>query len=458
MEGAARGDYRREVAEREVRQRTNKESWRHRCQNVLEPLVEMLREHLAERSRNNKGVSLTQMCPGSRRSEGLVWWGKREETSCARGRPLRLPDIQLFWGGDRGGNGGGVVTGSTGEYWWLWSGHRQWVPCKSEGGREQRGKAGGAEEHPVGTETEELDHEDSVGPWPLFPWRKREIRRGSKKRTEWAVTRGECKSLSSGEATTRPLAAARAGRKTLFCGGQILWRGQRSTCGFGARPSWRRDGWPDSERVSGSLWRRPSGPRSYSELFWGAWSEAQQKLHLQDNIFLFGAGTICSSCNAWLFFVYIYVLHTNLTAYATFYHSEHCLWINAFNASHRVRNKPYDHRLHKGISQSDSTESHSFRQGSSSFRCLSSGLFFPYAALHVLKHSTTSFTGTGGFVNICPTPAVAIDTWMESSSRQNENRKFKFSFRKRSKLNFDLYFDLCRSVEFTLVSSISILH
>ena len=32
------------------------------------------------------------------------------------------------------------------------------------------------------------------------------------------------------------------------------------------------------------------------------------------------------------------------------------------------------------------------------------------AALHVLKHSTTSFTVTGGFVNICPTPAVAIDT------------------------------------------------
>ena len=82
--------------------------------------------------------------------------------------------------------------------------------------------------------------------------------------------------------------------------------------------------------------------------------------------------------------------------------------LSAFNASHRVRNKPYDHRLHKGISQSDSTESHSLRQGSSSFRCLSSGLFSPYAALHVLKHSTTSFTGTGGFVNICPTPAVVI--------------------------------------------------
>ena len=97
MEGAARGDYRREVAEREVRQRTNKESWRHMCQNVLEPLVEMPREHLAESSRNNKGVSLTRVCPESRRTEGLVWWWKREEASCAyNGRPQRLSDTGLL--------------------------------------------------------------------------------------------------------------------------------------------------------------------------------------------------------------------------------------------------------------------------------------------------------------------------------------------------------------------------
>ena len=36
-------------------------------------------------------------------------------------------------------------------------------------------------------------------------------------------------------------------------------------------------------------------------------------------------------------------------------------------------------------------------------------------------------------------------------------QKVKFSFQKRSKLNFDLYFDMCRSVEFILVSSISVL-
>ena len=90
------GDNRREVAERELRQRTNKESWRHRCQNVLEPLAEMPREHLAESSRNNKGVSLTRVRPGSRRREGLVWWWRREETSCARGWPLWLPDTALL--------------------------------------------------------------------------------------------------------------------------------------------------------------------------------------------------------------------------------------------------------------------------------------------------------------------------------------------------------------------------
>ena len=36
MEGAATGHNRRDVAQREVRQRTNKENWRHRCQNVLD--------------------------------------------------------------------------------------------------------------------------------------------------------------------------------------------------------------------------------------------------------------------------------------------------------------------------------------------------------------------------------------------------------------------------------------
>ena len=41
--------------------------------------MEMPREHLAESSRNNKGVSLTRVCPGSRRREWLVWWWKRDQ-------------------------------------------------------------------------------------------------------------------------------------------------------------------------------------------------------------------------------------------------------------------------------------------------------------------------------------------------------------------------------------------
>ena len=154
---------------------------------------------------------------------------------------------------------------------------------------------------------------------------------------------------------------------------------QRSTYGFSARPSWRRDGGPDSERVSWSWWRRPSGPRRYSELFWCNWSEAQQKLHLQDNIFLFGAGTIYSSCNSWSFFVYIYVLHTNVTAYATFCHSEHCLWINLVHWMHLLEftTNPTTTGCTR-VFPKVTTESHSLRRGSSSFHCLPSGLFFPF--------------------------------------------------------------------------------
>ena len=272
------------------------------------------------------------------------------------------------------------------------------------------------------------------GSWPPFPRIKREIGRGcEKRRTEWAVTRGECKSLSSGEATTRPSAAG-----ALWSEDIILRRAdsvarrmrQCSTCWFGACPSWRRDGGPDSERVSDSWWRRPSGPRRYSELFWGAWSEAQQTLHLQDNIFLFVAGTICSSCNAWSFFVYIYVLHTKFTVYATFCLSERCLWINLvhsmnitdFTTTLRPQTAQgyflkwlqnlilWDEDLHLSIVYLQSS--------------------FLHCSFTHAKIPNHFFTDTGFFVNICPTPAVAIDTWMESSSRvrQHENRKLNFLF------------------------------
>ena len=137
------------------------------------------------------------------------------------------------------------------------------------------------------------------------------------------------------------------------------------------------------------------------------------------------------ACNACSFVVYIYALHTKLTAYATFYPSEHCLWINFVHSMHLTElTKKHTTADYTKVFPKVTTESHSLRRESSSFRCLPSSLFFllSIATLHMLKHSTTSFTGNIGFVNICPTPEVAIDTWMESSSRvrQHENRKFKF--------------------------------
>ena len=104
---------------------------------------------------------------------------------------------------------------------------------------------------------------------------------------------------------------------------------------------------------------------------------------------------------------------------------------STLNTSHRFHNNPYDHRLHKGISKSD------YRISFFETRIVIFPLFtfrppHSIAALRMLKHSTTSFTGTIRFVNICPTPAVAIETGMESSSRirQHENRKLNFLFKK----------------------------
>ena len=81
--------------------------------------------------------------------------------------------------------------------------------------------------------------------------------------------------------------------------------------------------------------------------------------------------------------------------------------LNAFNASHRVHNKPSDHRVHKGISQSDYRISF-FKTRIFIFPLFTFRPLLSIAALHMLKLSTTSFTESGGFFNICPTPAVAI--------------------------------------------------
>ena len=57
------------------------------------------------------------------------------------------------------------------------------------------------------------------------------------------------------------------------------------------------------------------------------------------------------------------------------------------------------------------------------------------------------------FVKISPT--LEIDTSMERSSRVLQHRNPKIRFKKKSsKLNFDLYFDLCWKAEITLASLI----
>ena len=133
--------------------------------------------------------------------------------------------------------------------------------------------------------------------------------------------------------------------------------------------------------------------------------------------------------------------------------------LSAFNASHRVHNKPYDHRLHKGISQSDSTESHSLRQGSSSFCCLpqASSFHCSFTRVKTLNHFFHRHWRLRQYLSY----TCSCNWYMNGkffTSTTEWKQKIKFSFRKMSKLNFDLYFDLCRSVEFTLVSSISVLH
>ena len=135
--------------------------------------------------------------------------------------------IQLFWGGDRGGNGGGVVTGLTGGYRWLWSGHRQWVPCKSEGERERRGKAG------VLRSVLWALRQKS---WTMkILWVPGHYFLGENERSEEEARRGERSELSREESVNLslqvrpphdPRQLVRAGRKTLFCGGQILWWGE----------------------------------------------------------------------------------------------------------------------------------------------------------------------------------------------------------------------------------------
>ena len=62
----------------------------------------------------------------------------------------------------------------------------------------------------------------------------------------------------------------------------------------------------------------------------------------------------------------------------TFYHSDHCLWINLVHSMHlsEFTINPMTTDCIR-VFPKVTTESHSLRRGSSSFRCLPSGLFSP---------------------------------------------------------------------------------
>ena len=168
---------------------------------------------------------------------------------------------------------------------------------------------------------------------------------------------------------------------------------------------------------------------------------------------------ISSACNACSFLVYIYVLHTNWTAYATFYHSEHCLWIKLVHSMlliefttnltttdcTRVFPKVtlqnlilWEKNLHLSVV---------YLQASS--------LHCSFTRVKTLNHFFHRHWRLRQYLSY----TCSCNWYMNGKFFTTEwKQEIKFSFRKMSKLNFDLYFDLCRSVEFTLVSSISILH
>ena len=81
----------------------------------------------------------------------------------------------------------------------------------------------------------------------------------------------------------------------------------------------------------------------------------------------------------------------------------------------------------------------------------------PKSCLSVATLSVPKKRNHPSFVNISLT--AVIDASIKRSSRviQHGNPKNLFYFQKRSKLNYDLCIDLCRSAEITLASSISVL-
>ena len=368
------------TGEREVRQRTNKESWRHRYQNVLEPLVEKPREHLAESSRNNKGVSLTRVCPGSRRREEQVWWWKREETSCAYNRrPQRLPDTGLLrrrpWR-QRRRHGNWLDRRILVAL--LWS--LKVSPLYERRRERAEGRLGVLRSALWPLKQKSWTMKILWVPGHYFLWENErsdeEARRG---RNE--LLREESVNLSlqvrppHGLRQLRALEGRQESAEGRFCGeenetAQHLW----VWCSAFMEERWRA--W-----FGESLWELVETPLRASAVLkailrclkWSTTKTAppRQHLPLRDRHNILFLQLLLIFC--------LYLCSTykcdgicNILSLRALLADQ----LIAFNASHRVHNKPYDHRLHKGISQSDSTESHSLRQGSSSFCCLPSGLFF----------------------------------------------------------------------------------
>ena len=135
-----------------------------------------------------------------------------------------------------------------------------------------------------------------------------------------------------------PRQLVRAGRKTLFCGGQILWRGEWDS----AAPVGLVLGLQGGE-MEGLIRRESLGFGGDAPQGLGAtqsYSEVPEVKHNKN----YTSKTTSSSSGpekyallptlGHFLYIYIYALHTNLTAYATFYHSERCLWINLVYSMH----------------------------------------------------------------------------------------------------------------------------
>ena len=129
--------------------------------------------------------------------------------------------------------------------------------------------------------------------------------------------------------------------------------------------------------------------------------------------------------------------------------------LSAFNASPRVHNKPYDHRLHKGyflkwlqnliLWDEDLHLSVVYLQASS-FHC-------SFTHVKTLNHFFHRHWRLRQYLSY----TCSCNWYMNRKFFTNTTawkQKIEFSFQKRSKLNFDL----CRNVEFALVSSISVLY